>query len=413
MSSNVKSPLGWPAKPYKGFNYFRREDQLLLSGRDDEVTACAFLFAHPDTRVLLLHGVTGCGKSSFLRAGLIPALEENAGFFFLKTPGTDDEALFIRCTEAPIDQIARQVFSFDSKPFPSESPPGMRQLDLPSALSGLGWEAFLDSAREQNGSLLECLSKIAERLPRTLVLIVDQAEEVLTHSPGEENFLNRARFFEFLRDFQQIETRARIIVTLRTEYFGRFIDAIQISYQSRDELKQFLLSELSGTALVEAALLPTSREQFRSFDPPHSVYGFDFEMGLPETIVKDILSARYSGPALPVLQLVCLGLYEDAKLEHRSLIDREAYRSKGGWEGQILKHLGGAVRAMFGRDPDATSIFRSDLEKLQAFLGSFYVMQDDGTVVARAREMTWVETQLGTLDLHVAPRDVIESLASP
>jgi Novel STAND NTPase 1 len=66
---------GWPEKPYRGLNYLRRADRPLLAGRDEDVAVCTELLAHPETRVLMLHGSTGCGKSSFMRAGLIPGLE--------------------------------------------------------------------------------------------------------------------------------------------------------------------------------------------------------------------------------------------------------------------------------------------------------------------------------------------------
>lgn len=215
----MTSYFEWPQKPYRGLNYFRPQDRPLLAGRGDDVDACATLVAHPQTRVLLLHGSTGCGKSSFLRAGLIPVMEdEGIGYLFLKIPGADDEALFIRCTEAPIDQIARQVYAFATEPFHLQTPTGSRQLDLrPALFGGEVWEDYLALARSEGG-LARTLRLIAEIIPQTLVLIVDQAEEVLTLNPGDKDFVNRAIFFGFLREFQKLEFAARIIVTLRTEY---------------------------------------------------------------------------------------------------------------------------------------------------------------------------------------------------
>jgi hypothetical protein len=314
MSLDVEANLGWPEKPYRGLNYFRPQDRRLLAGRDADIAACGGLLAHPQTRVLLLHGSTGCGKSSLLRAGLIPAMEvEGAGYLFLKVRDADDEALFIRCTEAPIDKIARHVFLFVSEPLRIRTPINERELDLTPALLGTdSWETYCASARENDG-LIESLRRIARILPQTLVLIVDQAEEVLTLNPSEENFTNRARFFGFLRNFQMLEFDARIVVALRTEYFGRFVDATQVSYSRAAALQQFFLGELSRPALLDAIMRPTCREGFSPFKPPHAIYQFDFEAGLPELIVEDVLKARYSGPALPILQLVCLGLYDDTK----------------------------------------------------------------------------------------------------
>jgi hypothetical protein len=94
-------------------HYFRPQDRALLAGRDDDVAVCSTLLAHPQTRVLLVHGPTGCGKSSFLRAGLIPAVEEGAGYLFFKTKGGDnvkpdemDPPLLVDATDLVVHSLA-------------------------------------------------------------------------------------------------------------------------------------------------------------------------------------------------------------------------------------------------------------------------------------------------------------------
>jgi hypothetical protein len=397
----------WPPQPYRGLNYFRPQDRPLLAGRDDDVVACSALLAHPETRVLLLHGSTGCGKSSFLRAGLIPTMEEEgAGYLFLKTAAADDEALFIRCGEAPVDRIAWQIFLFIREPFRLRTPAGWRELDLTSALRGAcDWEAYLTLVRDEEG-LLQSLRRVAEIIPQTLVLIVDQAEEVLTHNPGEENFENRVRFFAFLRDFQRLEFDARVIVTLRTEYFGRFIDAIQLSHRAGAEFQQFLLGELGRPSLVDAILRPTRREPIEPFGVPYAAYGFEFEEGLPATIVDDILGARYSSPALPILQLVCRGLYEG---RDDAAIRAAEYASAGRVEGLVVRHITGAIQAIYEQEDS----FRSDLEGIREFLGTFYTMQDDGSVVARTLEEAFVISELEGRRLRVPSDRLIAALAAP
>jgi hypothetical protein len=94
----------WPARPYLGLNFYREPDALLFRERDKEVTECMNLLLGFQLKILLLHGSSGSGKSSFLRAGLIPALKQAAArpSFFLAT----DEHV-IRCTDDPILELAR------------------------------------------------------------------------------------------------------------------------------------------------------------------------------------------------------------------------------------------------------------------------------------------------------------------
>src|ERR1017187_724303 len=58
--------------PYKGLAYYREEDAGLFAGRDEEIEKCVHLIRHAWTSLFVVHGLSGCGKSSFLRAGLIP-----------------------------------------------------------------------------------------------------------------------------------------------------------------------------------------------------------------------------------------------------------------------------------------------------------------------------------------------------
>ena len=407
MTSSV-SP--WPDLPYRGLNYFRPQDRPLFAGRDHDVEACSSLLAHPRTRVLLLHGLTGCGKSSFLRAGLIPAMEdEGAGYLFLKVPGTDDEAIFIRSTEAPIDQIIRQVYLFCSSPFRIRTPTGYRQLDLGHALLGANsWEAYLDKARANDG-LIESLRRISEIIPQTLVLIIDQAEEVLTLNHSEAAFINRVHFFHLLRLFQELEFDARIIVTLRTEYYGRFIDAIRTYGTPSGAFEQFLLAELSASALLEAVLRPTHKEVLGTFGIPYEQYRFSFDERLPQCIVTDILKARYSGPALPVLQLVCLYLYSGCKKQRKGYIEFSDYKMIGQVAGILTRHVSSVIESLYDNNGD----FLNDSLNIIKFLNLFYIVQDNRSIVARAVELTTAQSKLSKCHLLIDSNGLISTLTSP
>jgi hypothetical protein len=65
----------WPERPYKGLLQYTYEDAPLFAGRDMEKLSCAKELLRSDISLFLLHGDTGCGKSSFLQAGLLPFLD--------------------------------------------------------------------------------------------------------------------------------------------------------------------------------------------------------------------------------------------------------------------------------------------------------------------------------------------------
>ncbi len=61
--------------PYVGLRPFRRGDARLFYGRSREIYQLCCKLIHESSRLLLLDGYSGTGKSSLLQAGLIPRLE--------------------------------------------------------------------------------------------------------------------------------------------------------------------------------------------------------------------------------------------------------------------------------------------------------------------------------------------------
>ncbi len=68
------SELPLPERPYPSLGYYDRDCRALFVGRDADTQRFAALLDDTHTRILVLHGESGVGKSSFLRAGVIPYL---------------------------------------------------------------------------------------------------------------------------------------------------------------------------------------------------------------------------------------------------------------------------------------------------------------------------------------------------
>lgn len=406
----------WPERPYKGLSYYGPDDVALFAAREVDVRRCSALLALPETRTLLLHGQTGCGKSSFLRAGLIQALEnEGFGFEFVKErrEGRVD-ALFVRCTRDPLRQLADAVFSFVGEGYEFESPGGKEVLDLLPALGGARTPDEFQQRSVESGKLLKSLSELSRRLPSTLVLVLDQAEEVLTLNPKGSRALEARRFFEFLQDFSTSTLDLKLLIALRTEFFGRFYSAMKVDTRVQSDAREYLLADLGLEGVREAIERPTLKSQVGEFGIPFQAYGFDYEPGLADRIAADLMAARQGGGVLPVMQIVCRSLYNgmhEAEGERR--ITSTQYEAIGGVEGIIDEYITKAIRNVLLAK--SVRLKEEDVERWHHVLTTLVSVQEDGSVTTRVAD---VETLRNTAQEHRLGNgsdidSVLNALAAP
>src|SRR5215468_4285449 len=90
------------AMPYPGLRPFEAEDQPLFFGREAQVSA--MLLQLEDRRFVAVVGSSGSGKSSLVRAGLLPAVREG---FLLGT--TDWLTLIIKPGHQPYQRLVRAL----------------------------------------------------------------------------------------------------------------------------------------------------------------------------------------------------------------------------------------------------------------------------------------------------------------
>ena len=96
-------PLGTISCPYPGLRPFRREEAIVFFGRDEQVDQ---LLAKLDlSRFLAVVGTSGCGKSSLVRAGLIPAPKTG----LMVSGGARWAVAAMRPGDQPIRNLARAL----------------------------------------------------------------------------------------------------------------------------------------------------------------------------------------------------------------------------------------------------------------------------------------------------------------
>ena len=123
-----------PAKPYPSLGYYDEADRLLFTGRDADIVRFCATLDLPDTRILVLHGESGLGKSSFLRAGVIPYLEEEcSGYRFLRGP--DGSRVIVQVSKDPVGRLAQALLDMTAAPVTYTTPTGdARAIDLRAVL---------------------------------------------------------------------------------------------------------------------------------------------------------------------------------------------------------------------------------------------------------------------------------------
>jgi hypothetical protein len=189
--------------PFRGLTVFEPEDSWLFFGRDTETEKLLGLLE--STPVLAVLGSSGSGKSSLIRAGLVPALRH--GRFPKGGSGSWRVAVF-RPSNDPFDELA-------------ESLPGQ----LAPEMSAAGRMEFIERCKTQfptgGGALRSAIAAVANG-SRTL-LIADQFEEIFTLTTDSGV---RSRYINTLVEAARIEgaTPAYLVLSIRADFYAQCLD---------------------------------------------------------------------------------------------------------------------------------------------------------------------------------------------
>jgi hypothetical protein len=180
--------------PYPGLDAFAEDEAAAFFGREAQSSElCRRLQAsteRPAERILALVGASGSGKSSLVRAGVMPRLRGR------------------RWTILP-------AFS------PGPNPLGALASALNVASGGHEQvSAVLRRLRQGPYSASVELSRLRSGPFRRTLLVIDQFEEILTLAGDRE----RTQFLEALRTCVEQNPSIRVLITLRVEFLGQFLD---------------------------------------------------------------------------------------------------------------------------------------------------------------------------------------------
>jgi WD40 repeat protein/tRNA A-37 threonylcarbamoyl transferase component Bud32 len=281
--------------PYRGLQVFEEEHAEFFFGREALVGQLVKALEpvadakHSAAQFLAVLGASGSGKSSLVRAGLVPALRAGAIAPFASNPGSSEWAIeVIKPGSHPLEELAAHLAPVVTAPVDQ----------LRDEFAAHGRALHLAARRAWS----------AESPERRLVLVVDQFEEVFTlcHDEAERaGFIENLLYATAVGDGQLI-----VILAMRADFYHRC--AAYRDLARRISARQVLVGPMHETELRRAIEQPAQR------------VGLQFEPGLVDIILADV--ARQPG-ALPLLQHALLELWE--RRQGRALT-LSAYEASGG-----------------------------------------------------------------------------------
>lgn len=279
LSERAKEAPDTTAGPYKALESYDIGDHRLFFGRETAIDG--MLARAPFSKFTVLHAESGAGKTSLIRAGLMPRLLAG-GFLPLYVP--------VRVS-TPQDALKRLL--------------------LPTTHGN------------QNFSVHALLKTVAEVVgpTREIFIFFDQFETFFTDVFSDEDRLAFTQDLAACIDDPLLQVR--VTLAMRTEYFGmvaRFQPYIERPFE-----RELLLRRLTRDE-AERALLYPAREQ-----------AYTYEEGLSERILDD-LSDENNAIAPPQLQLVGTALVENTD-PNEKFLSIASYEAAGGTEGVLGSYL--------------------------------------------------------------------------
>jgi len=275
------------ACPYRGLQAFDEEHAAFFFGRDEDVAR--LLEKLEGGGFLAVLGPSGSGKSSLVRAGLLPALRGDAlagsaaWTIRVLTPGAH-----------PLTTLAAHLRQL----FPQEPV-----------------ETTLDALLRDERALRLAVARALAGRPadEQAVWVVDQFEETFTLCQDENE---RRQFIANLLDAATVPaSRCRVVLALRADFYARCAAYPELA--RRLSARQYLVSPLHERGLRQA------------IEEPAEQVGLRFKEGLVDTILTDV---AHQPNALPLLEHALFELWQGRR---GRMLTLEAYRANGNVAGAV------------------------------------------------------------------------------
>ncbi|HEX8864746.1 MAG TPA: hypothetical protein VF821_03730, partial [Lentzea sp.] len=259
--------------PYMGLSAFGPQDANWFFGREKATNA--LLARINENGITMLVGASGAGKSSLMKAGVLPRLSKDA---IVISPGTD-----------PLKELALQVPELI--------------LTLESAADS---EVLIEFAHDVQLA-------IGDR-----VVVVDQFEEAFTLG-GDEN-----RLRIFVQALHAAAEKTSVLLGVRADFYARCLDFPELAEALQN--RQMVLGAMSSAEVRDAVTNPAKAA------------GLQLEPGLVDLMLRDLGAHNrrgkdaYDAGALPLLSHALLVTWQRRQAGRLTI---SGYRAAGGIQGAV------------------------------------------------------------------------------
>lgn len=292
--------------PYKGLTHFNEEDANWFFGRE---SATAVLINHLHNRSFLaVVGASGSGKSSLVRAGVVPVMKRNNSLPDGTEPPLGEWEVFtLTPTAHPLVKLAVTLFPDDYaqqailKEQSAQDPKTLRNMLIPKIEPG-----------------------------HKILLFVDQFEEIFTLCEKEEE---RQVFIDNLLSLVEDNNEFKVIITLRADFYAeclRYEGLRQVLKTSQEPLGAMTSQELAAAILEPAAK-----------------GNWQFQAGLIEEIIEEV------GEEPGALPLLSHALLETWHRRRGRVLTLSGYREAGKVQGAIAQTAEATYKELSPEDQKA------------------------------------------------------------
>ncbi|MCC5090597.1 winged helix-turn-helix domain-containing protein [Xanthomonas campestris] len=315
--------------PYVGLQAFDPAHAAVFFGRSHaiaQVLGALRAQLHSQRGLVLVSGASGCGKTSLLRAGVVPLLSQPGGLDGLEAVAVAYCNL-AQCRGGDVlDTLARAL---------GDWAPGERAVFSPAQTALL--PDWLQRPAPLHAAISEAMRQSAPardnlQTQRHLLLVIDHAEAMVA-TPGITD-ADRAALAAALQSLCS-SAQVAVLMLTRSDFYPRLIDALpQIVELKRGDGHVDLLPPRDGE-IGQIIRVPAAMAGLRFEEDRNSASRLD-------DVLRDATARQPD--ALPLLQHLLQALHE--RRSDDGLLTFAAYRALGGLEGALAHHAEQTFRAL-------------------------------------------------------------------